>query len=1165
MATKYDDIIKIREGKAAYDISEEKKGAWQSFIPNVQFNEVLRTVIKSVRGYDIDFHKSFWIHGTYGTGKSHAVAVISHLLGDPVEEIREWVDYEYKDDKFATIRQDIYKLRESKRLLTVKLNGLSAMTHSGDFALVLQKAVVQTLKDEQTQMIVKTDFENFVQQIRSIPNIWQDFIDSHKELNNIVSNCDDLVALLSKGDMKTYHAVNDVLRDVKFDIRLDNDNIKQWLADVESKLCEQGTYNGMLIVWDEFTDVMNDAIGVQILKELQTVAQMFMNIESNSYFFLISHPSAFNNLGSDNLKQTDGRYHRMQYNMEPVSAFKIMSRKFEIVNDDMHSDMCRSFYEKNPQLLEIFTSMSNDQQSTREDLFNLFPLHPGTANLATHYATVVGSSCRSVFEFLGQNEEITSFLHSEEHFRNHDTITADYLWDFVLKVFQDDITNYGAVTERYNSYRLQVGNQEPACQAVFKGILLLNAFNNLSGENNFGLVTPSEENIRNIFAGTCYADQVDGVLNWFNEEGIIQRAPGGLYSVQFSALPSAEIEDKKTEMRNVEYNYTSKILQLNKTAETYFRKKILQTAIRPYGVGIYSDEQNKTVLKNKIDRDRKNTKSSSLFFALFMAKNYGERAILQGYAEEFTTDEMQCNNVVFIVFDEIFTDAKYDQFIEYQANYACASSHGFLDQQKVHQEHAIGMVRDWMDTIQRGNATLYLGKDLKHPFSVRHFGNIVNTLVSPFIFKYSPDSIDVLRRKASNTFWKQQNSKEIVRTFIFSDTKDDLLKKLNSQTKSIQYLIQDCLDDNMEWKPDAKEHPFKAIFDKVQSILKYADKSAVLNLDKKFSLLTEPPYGLYSNYASMATMAFALKPWAGKICDMQGKPRDKNALIDDIVLLFKVWDDGKSNSKLDFKLESTEENKLCKSLVSLFKLNSFGDVNSFTEAKHQIVRGYCEKKGYPLWVLKYVSDDVFDGLPISSHMTADKRKLIDNIVKLCSESTLQGKAALVTGTLDLISSERSDMIYILKSEDAVFAKGFRHYLIQLEDVNIQEDEVGEVYGYLKSNLQDSIGYWTEEQVKEKAKSWKIEKLEKLVAEKKSKQEPDEQGYAPISHSVDVAGKENAYHPDNYAISDNKEILGKKRTQIRERIAKISSLDEARSLLNRFCEICPEWVFDKIKM
>ena len=88
MATRYDDIIKLRGGKAAYVLADEKDGEWTSFIPNEQFNKVLATVLKSVRGNDIDYHKSFWINGTYGTGKSHAVAVLSHLLGDPADDIR---------------------------------------------------------------------------------------------------------------------------------------------------------------------------------------------------------------------------------------------------------------------------------------------------------------------------------------------------------------------------------------------------------------------------------------------------------------------------------------------------------------------------------------------------------------------------------------------------------------------------------------------------------------------------------------------------------------------------------------------------------------------------------------------------------------------------------------------------------------------------------------------------------------------------------------------------------------------------------------------------------------------------------------------------------------------------------------------------------------------
>ena len=1159
MATKYDDIIKLRGGKAAYDIAEEKKGEWVSFIPNEQFNNVLRTVIKSVRGNDIDNHKSFWINGTYGTGKSHAVAVVSHLLGDAVEDIRQWVDYEYKDAKFATLRQAIYSLRETKRLLTVNVYGLGAMTHPGDLALVLQKAVTETLHKHKIEIAVPTDYENYIEQIRQNPEIWNHLIDTHTALSSVVADSDQLAESLKTGDLGIFHRVSDTLREAQLDIRLNNDNIKQWLCEVQDRLTELGTYNGLLIVWDEFTDVMTDAIGVPVLKQLQEVAQKFMNEDCNSYLFLISHPSAFNGIDSEQLKQTDGRYHRMKYNMESVSAFKIMSRKFEIIDEERHTQMCQQFYTMNSQLLDIFTATSNDQQSTREDLFNLYPLHPGTANLATHYATVVGSSSRSVFEFLGQNDSIREFLDSEEHFLNRDTITADYLWDYVLKVFQDDVTNYGAVTERYNSYKLQVSNEGAAYFAVFKGILLLNAFNNVSGENNNGLVTPSEDNIHALFAGTCYDSEVDAVLQWFNEQGIIQRAPGGLYSVQFSALPSGEIEEKKNEMRNVQYRYTDQVLNFSDAASTAFEKKMMQKVIRPYGFKFFSDHQNEAVLRSQIKNARKDTKTSAMFFALLMARNNTELGVLRNFAEKCAEDEndKDLKNIVYLVFDEVLTDAKYEQFIEYQANYACASSHGFLDQQKVHRDHAVSMVKEWMDSVQRGNAVVYINGEEKQPISVKHLSSIVNSVISPTIFPYGPDACELLRQKSPSTFWRQQNSKEIVRTFIFATSKDELTT-ITAQMRPIQYLVQECLDDNMEWKDDVPEnHPFKVVYDKVQSIIKYADKSLPFNFDDKFSVLQKPPYGLYGSFAPMAMMAFALKPWANKIFDMQGKPRDKNALIDDIVWLFKVWDDKKSNNKLNFKFQTPEEGKLCKDLISLFKLNNknndYSDVTSLKDARYAITSEFLGKKGYPLWTVKYASEAAFASLPVMLNITDEERRLIDNIVTICMERDLRNPA-LVKDTIDLISELRFEMKNIL-NVDAAFSDGFKNYLMQLDFINIQEDEVDDVKHFIEQNLQSTVGYWTEEEVEKKALQWNSARSSSANGQQKTNGNGWQQSNDIVSEPPTNNTVQTSYTDSN--------ALEEKRKQAKKHISSIVSLDDAKALLTRLCDECEEWLLDKI--
>lgn len=1149
MATKYDDIIKLRGGKAAYNIEDEKQGEWTSFIPNEQFNKVLRTVLKAVRGNDIDSHKSFWLNGTYGTGKSHAVAVLSHLLCDDVDSIRSWVDYEYGDEKFATIKNAIYNLREEKRLLTVKIYGLAAMTHPLDLALVLQKAVIATLKAKKIDISVPTDFESFINHIENNKEIWEHLIETHTALSSIVSNNSQLIDNLRNNDLGTFHRISDTLRETGLDVRMNNENIKQWLIEVQDKLAEMGTYNGLLIVWDEFTDVMINAIGIPVLKELQEIAERFANEENNSFIFLISHPSAFDKFNSEQLKQTDGRYHREKYNMESVSAFKIMSRKFEILNKEKHEQMCQRFYQQNPELLTVFTQTSNDPESTKADLFNLYPLHPGTANLATHYATVVGSSSRSVFEFLGQNDAIRDFLDNEEAYLNGDTITADYLWDYVLKVFQDDVTNYGAVTERFNSFRLQVANEGDAYFAIFKGILLLNAFNNVSGENNNGLVTPSEDNIKALYKGSRYEGMVDIVLQWFNEQGIIQRAPGGLYSVQFSALPSGEIEEKKTEMRNVQFRYTHQILNFSDVAATMFEKKFMQKVIRPYSYKFYSDVKNDSSLRSQIKNGRRETKVSALFFALLMARNNLELATLRTFAESCANDEQDkdLQNIVYVVFDEVMTDGRYEQFIEYQANYACASSHGFLDQQKVHRDHAVGMVKDWMEAAQRNNAIIYISGEEKQPISVKHLSSIVNSAVAPTIYPYGPDACEILRQKAPSTFWKQQNSKEIVRTFLFATTKTEL-SEITAQMRPIQYLVQDCLDDNMQWKSDVPEnHPFKKVYDKVNSIIKYADKSLPFNFDEKFSVLTKPPYGLYGGFSAMAMVAFALRGWENKIFDMQGKPRDKNALIDDIVWLFKVWDDNKSNSKLNFKFQTPEEGKLCKALISLFKLNSkdnnYNDVTSLKDARYAITAEFLGKKNCPLWSIKYVSEKAFVNLPFSVSVTDKVKQLVDDIVQICMERELRNPA-LVNETLALIDEMRIEMKNILNVEN-VFSEGFNNFLKQIELINLRDEELDEVRKYIEQNLQSTVGYWTEEEVISRAKNWRLEQTTK---KQWTNSKYNDFSDTPISVKEPQA---------------NNSIIAEKRKKAKENIAKISSLNVALALLNKLCDDADEWFLDTI--
>ena len=1175
MAATYNDIIRKRSGRAAYSIEEEKDRQWESFIPNEQFNTVLRTVLRSVRGNDIDSHKSFWINGTYGTGKSHAVAVITHLLSDPVDQIREWVDYEYGADKFKLIRDQIYTLREHKRLLPVKIEGLRDMSHVADLPLVLQTAVVKALNEQSIEFTVDTDFDELIAIVLDNPVIWDDLIDRNIALKSVAATREKLVQKLSAKDMGTYQKAKDAQRMARMNFVLGEETIGKWLIEIQEKLRTETDYNGLLILWDEFTDVMEDSIGVPVLKALQTIAQKFANEENDSFMFLISHPSAFNKLGNEETKQTDGRYHRMKYNMEPVSAFKIMSRKFEVLDQERHRSMRDYFYIANGNLLDLYTATSNDPQETRQDLLNLFPLHPATANLATHYATVVGSSSRSVFEFIGQNEQMEAFLKSETAFANRETVTADFLWDFVLKVFQDDVVNYGAVTERFNTYRLHVEEHGAAAAAIFKGILLLNAFNNISGDNNNDLVTPTEDNIINLFLGTQYEEDVDEVLNWFNEEGIIQRAPGGFFSVQFSALPSHEIEELKASLSNDsdKYRYISKVLTFGDTASNFFEKKYVQKNIRSYTYHFYSEASNDSILRDSIKRAKRDSRTSDLFLALLFGKNNEEIANLRQIAQEASEAAKEGDNdlrdIVFIVFDSPFGDKDYTRFIEYMANYTAAQSHGFLDQVNVHRDHAAGMIKDWMSSVLRGNANIYVNGQLI-PLSVKHLSSTLNGVVAPVIFPMGPDAVELLRSKAPGTFWKPQTSKEIIRTFIFGSTKSEVTD-VAGQMKPVQYLIQDVLDENLEWRPDAPtDHPFRAVYDFIQNRIKYADKSLLFNFDDKFDDLRKPPYGLAGNYASAAMVAFALRLWANKIFDTLGKPLDQNRLVDAVADLFNVWDKGKNSSKLSFKFQTREEGIICKYLIKYFKLNELKehtDISSLSNARAVIIGNWSEKKGYPLWVLKYMDDEFCQSHPVIT-LNDELRRLFNNIFTICTIKDYNNRPQLTADTVNLFERYAVDLPDII-NKPGNFRNGFNNFLLDQPDIDLQEFEIDDAYRYIRQHLESTVGYWSEEEVANALMSWRIVRNREIEEERRREEEERrrrEEEERSLKEDEERKRLEeearNAKEKAHQELKGNPATLAKKKLDARELIDQATP-EQLHAILDKVINLDYEFILDKI--
>lgn len=1155
MATKYNDIVTLRSMKPAYNIKYEGPDDWKSFIANDQFNDLLRKTISAVRNNDADNHKPIWIAGTYGSGKSHAGAVLKHLLCDSIDKITEYVDEEYHDSKYDLLRNSLMNLRHNTRLFPVNLYGQQDIAHEADLSLQLQKEVKNALKKEGISITVQTDFDNYIQHIENEPAFWEMLIQNNDELRSVAPSTDKLKSRLRSCDTEVLDRMRMALRNGGYSIPLQTANLQNWLFEVQGELRKQGTYKGLLIIWDEFTDIVRSDIGVQLLKILQNIAEAMMSPENDSYFLFLSHPSALNSLKEAERTQTMGRYHYVTYNMETVSAFRIMSKKFKVEDREKYELHRQYFCSILDELLTEFSSSSTDPSQTKADLSNLFPLHPATANLATYFAREAGSSSRSVFEFLACNE-VKAFFDDEEAYANKETITSDYLWDYVQEYFESDSVRFGAVTERFNSNHVTVEAQGNEYLAVFKGVLLLNALNNIANESS---VTPSEENILKLFEGTMLYDNVPAILAYFNEKGIIQRQPDGNYSILYTALPSNEIQGIKDDLRKTTYLYTDEVIVYGGVANAMIDKWLLK-ATRQVSFKFFSLSSNEYVLLNKLENFSRTALSYSVVLAIFVGRTKQELLELQAIVEKAVNDE-RFLKICFFVVETPMDEKKYERFIEYQANATCAQKHGLADQKETYSKNSEEMISNWMSEIRSGSITWYLHSE-QGVISGSKIASALNTNIAPKIFTAGLESLMLIQMRSSNTYWKKASVKATVDSVLSYNTKLEVYDKLVPQAKHVEYLFQDSLDDNLEWKQDVdEEHPLKKVSNYIDSVLKrYRTNNQVFNLGEKLLDLTKPPYGLFQSYGPMAMVAFAMLKYVGKIFDTNGKPRTAKHLVDDIVEMFKVWESGKTSTKLNFMFESKEAGSITKNLIKRFKLDrlpGYSDVSSLTDARWAMTHEYSASVGYPLWSLKYVPE-----------CSDENRELIDGIIKVITDSESVKNPQLMSRVAEGLKNN-IDLGNLLLESANNFETGFKNYVMTLEYINMTESEFAEAKQFLEGHLEGTIGLWTERGVEDTLKNWRLAQQQQRLREENEKryQEEREKFKRAAAQQGETSGATPAWMNTDGNEQENSKLaadpkgetqeLKMKRSDVAKKVMPLASSQMMRELLKDLCENADE--------
>lgn len=1072
MITKYSDIIRLQDFLPVYDIIDENPKAWQSFIPTKQFCDLLYQSLTAVTSKEISKRKSIWVRGTFGTGKSHASAVVKHLLCDDYDNISAYIE-SIPDE---ALKARIKNLRQGgKKYFAVTLKGVEKAYDIPRFTLSLQRETQKALKKSYPDFVVQSDYLSAKNWILSHRDIFEANVLGHDdELDSTVSSTEDVLNRLDACDTGMYLMVEQAIRE-KVGSIFEQQGISDWLVEVEKEIEKRGIANGLIIFWDEFTSVM-DTLKSDRINLLQNIAEKSQN--NNVFLFLISHRieiQSSDNKEKDITKMSD-RFADVQYRMDEVSTYLIMRHSFTIpdaVGNAEYSNLQSKLATKIKETLDFVTDNNAEQ---KQHISRLLPMHPYTAYLCSTISNFVGSSNRSVIKFMHDDESgFEAFLNDETNYNTGTLLTADALWDFFYSEFDEDVAS-STFTNIYRSYEGAVAAQGDDYLRVFKTILLLNALSPKFKEDPEKL-KPVDKVFQLIFAGDRAENKIIDILNWLNDNKVVVRNVFDQFKITGSSYNQTEMNEKRMRVET-EYHLAQDIVGYDISSSESVKDlfKIGETVRREVLVTFLSCEVQEAVIRsrlNKFTQEKPNYLHVAIFFSIRESDRDSKHIILKNFSSEF-------ENLVIILPDESFSQNSYTRFLDSIAHSLVAESHFNKAEAKESEKAAHQFVIKWIQALLNNTYTCYFNNVAFNEGTVAQIPDLLNYKLSVKAYPHGFESVKIFGKKGvKDNFFVDKNCPKVIQQILEAQQASQITTH-GGNPEPIRYIFENNGNTLLTPAGELSEYAKNSdlwITDVCRLMDKCMEDARKKYLDR-FSLgevlapFVAEPYGFFTSFANCAALSFAIRKHKEDFfVPGVSQPISDDKLSDMLVEIFKAWTkDGKADSPNKFLLRfgSPEETQLKELIIDLFDLVKVPGINvkeikSLENAKWA-VQEYCKTKTkQPLWTLLHVpsiSQDQKDALKELIYIFEQENPTVDKI------KSVYKKLKLDNVPLNIILTNMGN-----------YQAGFRTFVNGIEEATIKPEWWNEMLEAIDT-LPSEIAFRKEADVRQKIVAFYIKKTTK---------------------------------------------------------------------------------------
>jgi len=1047
----FDPVFKLAD--------DDKSAAWATFIPTVgPFEELLRESLETFESQTPKAQRPIWIQGTYGTGKSHATSVVSHLLDDDVTDLEPFLA-RMKPELSAHVRS----FRQRRRIMPVYLYGSGApLVHSArTFDLAVQTAVKAALVAHGLNANVPDDFDRYVDLVEKNPlkMNWDEVIRQDDALRAYASTgTAELLLRLKKQDRDVLAAVEDYFAE-NGNAFLGTASLNTWLRQVlESALPDGGPYTGVMIYWDEFTSVLELTRARDIAAALQRLAE-FCQSEPRLKLLIISHrkPGQLA-LDADEQKKIDDRFKVVDYHMTDVTTYRILSAAILRKDVGAYNRLVSAAYTAHGELDALVSRLeAGGAEGMSEDIRGLFPIHPYTAYLATLISRRIGSSDRSIFMFLHDAEHgFKKFISENPATDGQVWLTPDVLWDyFAPSLAIDEPDEFLTVNTVYNQRRAAVAAKGTRCTMTFKGVLLLNFLRTYLGSSNdleMSLLEPTLDNCEAMFAGSELQDHVKEELQFLEEQGMLQHM-GAEYLVMHGAtLPEEEVHGAIEQLQTLGEGDLVTLLgdQERRDLESRF---LGSSVLREAEIRFFTGGQRAASFHKKSAEQLGFRNPAALHIATIL---YARDDDVAGASESLLEYSRRAVSVdpALIILEACspLGSNKMREWVSHRAHAVVAERHSLASVKVDYDKMADSIVSNWVSQLANSSRyNLYVeGKVVPIGCSV-----LPTTLqdCAEQVFKNGFDEV----RGIPKTCW-HGGGNAVAERVLQAESLDDLVTKLAGQQKQVLGIFKSqsgstyVVNQDLELLESAAREPIGRLSQYVQMTLDPMTRRVTsFNLGDLLQDLALAPFGLYENLVHSAALAFVLRPYVGRLYDGNGRRIGVLSMRDVVKNLFKFWSESKAHELLDVQFGTETEEKLVQILKTIFNLP---DVGTLMDARGQL-RTWADHRHRPLWSAKYVS-----GASMESNTAVDA---LCQLLQMTQEDVSETEMQRFVSVIDRASA---DLKTLLTKEN--LESGFAQWPATFTNSQLSGDELARLYEELSRRMAASPSMWQEEVAREKA-------------------------------------------------------------------------------------------------